>query len=528
MKSVESMNNQSQNIILEMRGITKRFPGVIANEDVDLHLHEAEVLALLGENGAGKSTLMNILVGLYRQDEGEIFVRGESVNIDSPRNSSDLGIGMLHQNFMLVPTMSVAENIILGMTDLQFVPDMRQISKRIRELSERYQLKVDPEAKIWQLSVGEQQRVEILKLIYRGAEILILDEPTAVLTPQETHELQEVLKIMTSEEKSAIFITHKMEEVMSFSDRVMVLQNGKLTATRKISETSPNELARLMVGRDVLFRLEKEDVEPGENILELRNVKVKDDLGLPALRGISFTIRSGEILGIAGVAGNGQDQLAEVITGLRNPNSGQVLISNKDVTNKSPLGMIRSGVSHIPADRMGMGTVGNMQVSENLVMKGYRNEPISSGGIIRPKKILEYAKRMIDSFRIATPTPKTRVKFLSGGNIQKTILAREIDACDGLMVAVHPSRGLDVGATESVRNMLLEQRKKGMGVLLISEDLDELTSIADRIAVMFEGEIMGMINSDDADIEILGLMMSGTRLKTLQEEAGISSAEVKD
>jgi general nucleoside transport system ATP-binding protein len=522
------MNDQTQKLILEMRGISKRFPGVIANDNVNLHLHEGEVLALLGENGAGKSTLMNILVGLYRQDEGEILVRGEPVQIDSPRDSSDLGIGMVHQNFMLVPTMTVTENIILGMAGLPLVPDIREISKRIRALSEQYHLQVDPEAKIWQLSVGEQQRVEILKLIYRGAEILILDEPTAVLTPQEANELQEVLKIMTSEDKSAVFITHKMEEVMAFSDRVMVLQNGKLTATRKTSETSPKELARLMVGRDVLFRLEKEDINPGENVLELINIKVKDDRGLPALRGVSLTIRSGEILGIAGVAGNGQDQLAEVVTGLRTPTSGKVLISNQDATNNSPLGMIQSGVSHIPADRMGMGTVGNMQVSENLVMKGYRNEPISSGGFIRPKKILEFAKHMIESFRIATPTPKTRVKFLSGGNIQKTILAREIDSCEALMVAVYPSRGLDVGATEAVRNMLLEQRQKGMGVLLISEDLDELTSIADRIAVMFEGEIMGVIDSDEADIEMLGLMMSGTRLETLRDEADILAREEKD
>lgn len=520
------MNDQTQKIILEMRGITKRFPGVVANENVDLHLHEGEVLALLGENGAGKSTLMNVLVGLYRQDEGEILVRGESVQIDSPRDSSDLGIGMVHQNFMLVPTMTVAENIILGMADLPLVPDFQKITKRIKALSEKYHLKVEPEAKIWQLSVGEQQRVEILKLIYRGAEILILDEPTAVLTPQEAHELQEVLKIMAAEEKSAIFITHKMEEVMEFSDRVMVLQNGKLTATRMTSETSPNELARLMVGRDVLFRLEKEDSDPGEVVLELKNIKVKDDRGLPALRDVSLTICSGEILGIAGVAGNGQDQLAEVITGLRNPNSGKVYISGNDVTNKSPLGMIKTGVSHIPADRMGMGTVGSMQVSENLVMKGYRNEPISTGGVIRPKKILEFAKRMIESFNIATPSPKTRVKFLSGGNIQKTILAREIDACDGLLVAVYPSRGLDVGATEAVRNMLLEQRQKGMGVLLVSEDLDELTSIADRIAVMFDGKIMGVIDSDEAEIEMLGLMMSGTKLEELQEKE--SSVGVKD
>lgn len=501
-----------------MRNITKHFPGVVANENINLTLYNGEILALLGENGAGKSTLMNILCGLYRQDEGEILLRGEPVQINFPRDAAELGIGMVHQNFMLVPRMTVAENIILGMSSLPFVPDMKEISVRISELSEQYRLKVDPNAYIWQLSVGEQQRVEILKLIYRGAEILILDEPTAVLTPQESQELHDVLKIMTAEGKSAIFITHKMEEVMIFSERVMVLQKGKLKATLKTTETSPQELARLMVGRPVLFRLEKEEQQPGDAILKLEKISAKDDKGLSALEELSLTIHCGEILGIAGVAGNGQDQLAEVITGLRKPTSGVITFSGEDVTGKDPLGMIKAGISFIPADRIGMGIAGNMAISDNLIMKSYRDEPITSKGVIKPKNIVDFANRLVNLFKITTPTLKTSVKFLSGGNIQKTILAREIDACNGLLVAMYPSRGLDVGATESVRNLLLDQRNQGVGVLLISEDLDELTSIADRIAVLFEGRIMGIVNSEDADTEMLGLMTAGVSIDELERD----------
>ena len=444
--------------ILEMRGITKHFPGVMANDRADLELYPGEVLALLGENGAGKSTLMNVLVGLYRPDEGEISVHGQRVEIHSPRDAAALGIGMVHQNFMLVPTMTVAENIILGVTDLPFVPRMDEISRRIRDISRRYNLEVDPNAYIWQLSVGEQQRVEILKLIYRGAEILILDEPTAVLTPQEARELGQILNIMTDEGKSAIFITHKMEEVMAFSQWVRVMQHGRVVAVKKTAETNPQELARLMVGREVLFRLEKDACTPGDVTLELRDVCAANDKALPALRDVSFSIYGGEILGIAGVAGNGQRELAEVVTGLRKVTQGTVFINGKDRTNKPPLEIIQSGVSHIPADRIGMGVVGDMAVADNIAMKGYRQSPLTEHGILHPRRILDLARRMIEAFRIATPSPQTHIKFLSGGNIQKAILAREIDACAGLLVAVYPSRGLDVGATEAVRRRLLEQR----------------------------------------------------------------------
>ncbi|MGC9399294.1 MAG: ABC transporter ATP-binding protein [Anaerolineae bacterium] len=496
--------------VLVMRGITKRFPGVLANDHIDLELYPGEVLALLGENGAGKSTLMNVLIGLYRPDEGEIYVRGKRVEIHSPRDADALGIGMVHQNFMLVETMTVAENIVLGMRELPLVPDMEKIKARIRDISNRYNLKVDPEARIWQLSVGEQQRVEILKLVYRGAEILILDEPTAVLTPQEAGELARVLQVMTDEGKSAVFITHKMDEVVAFSDRVQVLRQGKSVAVKETAETSRQELARLMVGREVLFRLDKGACTPGETVLELNNVHALDDKGLPALQGISLKVRAGEILGIAGVAGNGQRELSEVITGLRQAIKGEVLIKGQPLTNSSPLKIIQAGVSHIPADRIGMGVVGGMAVSDNLAMKGYRTPPLGEGGLLRPQLILEHAKRLITTFNIKTPTPQTPVKFLSGGNIQKAILARELDACDGLLVAVYPSRGLDVGATEAVRKLLLRERDAGKAVLLISEDLQELMTIADRIAVLYEGRVMGVVSAEEADIEQLGLMMLGT------------------
>jgi simple sugar transport system ATP-binding protein len=416
---------------------------------------------------------------------------------------------------MLVDTMTVAENIILGLSDLPFVPDMADVNDRIRQLSEQYNLQVDPEARIWQLSVGEQQRVEILKLIYRGADILILDEPTAVLTPQESKELNGVLQQMTREGKSAIFITHKMEEVIAFSDWVRVLHKGRLVTVKQTAKTNPQELARLMVGRDVLFRLKKKERSLGDVALELTDVSANDDKGLPALSGISFRIRSGEILGVAGVAGNGQTQLIEVLTGLRKVSDGTIRIFGEDRTNKSPLEIINTGVSHIPADRIARGVAGDMSVANNLAMKCYRKPPLAKKGFLHPARILELAWRMIDLFRIDTPTPHTHAKFLSGGNIQKTILAREIDACRGLLVAAYPARGLDVGATEFVRKQMIEQSEAGTAVLLVSEDLEELVTVGDRIAVMFEGKIMGIVPSDDADTETLGMMMAGMSLEEI-------------
>ncbi len=495
--------------LVEMRGICKSFPGVVANDCVDLVLDPGEVLALLGENGAGKSTLMNVLCGLYRPDSGEILVRGKPAAISSPRHAREFGIGMVHQNFKLVDSMTVTENVILGLADQNFVLDLAAAKKDIRELSARYNLRVDPDACVWQLSVGEQQRVEILKLLYRKAEILILDEPTAVLTPQESRELNHVVHLMRSEGKSAIFITHKMDEVMTFSDRVMVLRKGKVVAGKATKDTSPKDLANLMVGREILFSIDKKPFSPGATILELDSVCADDDRGLPALKSVSLRLRSGEILGIAGVAGNGQRELAEVITGLRPARSGTVKVKGVDATNKSPLSFIKAGVGHIPQDRSSVGAVGDMSVADNLAMKGYRGRPLSLGIFLLPKKFLELAKKMIASFKIATPTPETQVKFLSGGNIQKTILAREIGACSSLLVAVYPSRGLDIGATESVRRQLVAQRDSGLGVLFVSEDIDELAQVCDTIAVLSEGKVMGVIPASGADPERMGLMMAG-------------------
>jgi len=492
-----------------MRGVSKSFPGVQANDSVDLILHPGEVLALLGENGAGKSTLMNILCGLYRPDCGEIFVKGAPAAITSPKVSQQLGIGMVHQNFKLVDSMTVTENILLGLAGVSFIPDMKTARRELLALAEKYNLKVNPDAAIWQLSVGEQQRVEILKLLYRKAEILILDEPTAVLTPQESLELSKVVRTMRSEGKSAVFITHKMEEVMSFSDRVMVLRKGKVVATAWTVDTSPSELARMMVGREILFQIEKKDFSPGETLLEVDGVSALDDRGLPALRNVSLSIRAGEILGIAGVAGNGQRELAEAITGLRKIDSGRIRVRAKDLTNASPLQIIKSGVAHIPQDRSSVGAVGDMSVASNLAMKEYRKKPLSVGIFLIPGRILEKARKLIEKFSIATPSPETRVKFLSGGNIQKTILAREIGSCRNLLVAVYPSRGLDVGATESVRRQLIAQRDQGLGVLFVSEDLDELIQVSDTIAVMFEGRIMEHLPTAEASPEKLGLLMAG-------------------
>mgnify|MGYP002399363951 FL=1 len=492
-----------------MRGISKAFPGVRANDCVDLELFPGEVLALLGENGAGKSTLMNILCGLYRPDAGEIEVRGRRVYIESPRDSQALGIGMVHQNFKLVDSMTVLENIILGMKNQPLVLDMKTVRTQVLQLSERYNLKVDPDASIWQLSVGEQQRVEILKLLYRKAEILILDEPTAVLTPQESAELAKVIRLMKSEGKSAIFITHKMEEVMNFSDRVMVLRKGKVVAGIPTVSTSPSELARLMVGREMLFSIEKNPFAPGRTILKLESICAKDDRGLDALKEVDLEIRSGEILGIAGVAGNGQKELAEVITGLRKPESGRVRLDERDMSHGSPIAMIKAGVAHIPQDRASVGSVGDLSVASNLAMKDYRKPPLSAGVFLIPQRMTALAKKLIERFKIMTPGPDTHVKFLSGGNIQKTILAREIGACRSLLVAVYPSRGLDIGATESVRRRLVDQRDQGLGVLLVSEDVDELIQVADTIAVLFEGKVMAVMPSKEAEPERLGLLMAG-------------------
>ncbi|MCL5282494.1 MAG: ABC transporter ATP-binding protein, partial [Planctomycetes bacterium] len=436
---------------VKMKGITKRFPGVVANQCVDLEVRPGEIHALLGENGAGKSTLMSILSGLYHPDEGKVYLHGKSVDIRSPRQAGELGIGMVHQHFMLVEMHTVAENVTLGLKEPRFWLNLSETEREIEKLSQQYGLQVDPRAYIWQLSVGEQQRVEILKMLYRGVDILILDEPTAVLTPPEAEELFTTLRRMAAEGRAIIFISHKLDEVMSIADRITVLRAGKVEATLDKNRTSKKELARLMVGREVLFHLEKNDVQPGAVVLELTDINVLGDRGVPALRDVSFSVRQGEILGVAGVAGNGQRELAEVITGLRKARGGEVNIVGCTLTNCSPREIIAAGVSHIPEDRLGMGLIPNLPVSDNAILKGYRQAPLSRGPFLDSVSIRSFVQTLIDTFGIVTPSQETPIKQLSGGNLQKALLAREINIGPKMMVAVHPTRGLDVGATESVR-----------------------------------------------------------------------------
>ena len=504
---------KKEKLALEMRGIVKTFPGVIANDNVDLTLREGEIHALLGENGAGKSTLMNILNGLYAQDAGEVFIYGEDVTLHSPRDAIAAGVGMVHQHFMLVPTLTVAENIVLGDKSVDYIVNYDQLEKKIADISREYGLEVDPQAKIWQLSVGEQQRVEILKMLYQGAKILILDEPTAVLTPQEVTELFKTLRGMVATGHSVIFISHKLDEVLDISDRVTVLRRGKVTAIVDTATTSKAELAQTMVGREVLFRVEKEPAQPGEVVLQIEGVEALNNRGLPALRGLSLEVHSGEVLGIAGVAGNGQTELAEVINGLREVGNGRIFLHGKDITNKPATTSIDLGVAHIPADRNKVGSAPSLGVDENMIMKGYREEPLSHGWSLDLKEIARYATDLVKRFDVKTPTIKTEARLLSGGNLQKLILARELSRKPDLIIAVSPSRGVDAGATEAAHRRLIEERDRGAAILLISEDLDELLSLSDRIAVIYEGKIFGEVPPEDERIEEIGLMMAGSTME---------------
>jgi ABC-type uncharacterized transport system ATPase subunit len=494
--------------LLEMRGITKSFPGVVANNDVNLTIYPGEVHALLGENGAGKSTLMNILTGLYRPDKGEIIVRNKKVELRSPRDAVELGIGMVHQHFRLVYPHTVMENIILGVKQNRFFLKPSQLQKEIEDVSIKYGLKVDPTAKIWQLSVGEQQRVEIIKLLYRGAEILILDEPTAVLTPQEVGELFITLKKMAAIGKAVIVITHKLNEVMEVANRITVLRSGKSVATVLKDDTNKEELIKLMVGREVQAECNQSRTYGKEEILKVEKVNILNDKNMPALRDFSLTIHAGEILGIAGVAGNGQKELSEGISGLRKVISGNIKIKNEDITNHSPDKIIEAGVAFIPEDRLGMGLVPNLSLVQNLILKRYKKE-YSRRGMLNHRYAQEKATQIVKDFDIKNSGMSRPVKLMSGGNQQKLLLAREISKRPVLLIAAYPSRGLDISATEAVHKILLEQKQQGTAILLISEDLDELVNLSDRIAVMFEGRIMGIVDSCQANYEEIGLMMTG-------------------
>lgn len=494
-----------------MRGIVKRFPGVLANDHVDFDLRPGEVHALLGENGAGKSTLMNILSGLYRPDAGLIRVNGRPVHFNSPRDAIAAGLGMVHQHFMLVPTQTVTENIILGLSEPRFFLPLDQLDQRVLALQEQYGLRVDPKARIWQLSVGEQQRVEILKMLYRGANVLIMDEPTAVLTPQEVEELFHTLRAMVARGHSVIFISHKLDEVLKISNRITVLRQGRVAASGiPAHEATKAQLAQLMVGREVVFTVRKKPVQPGEVVLSVEDVCAENDRGLPALRHFSIQVRAGEIVGIAGVAGNGQSELAQVITGLRRCSCGRVVIAGEDIANRPPRAAIERHVAHIPEDRHGVGSSPGLSLAENLIMKSHRRPPISNGWVLNLPMIRRQAAQLKDEYNIIAPSVEVQARLLSGGNLQKAILAREISAGPRLIIAVQPTRGLDVGAIETVQNLLLKEREHGAAILLISEELEELLTLSDRIVGMYEGRHMGELNAEEATLAAIGLMMAGT------------------
>lgn len=500
--------------VVELKQITKVFPGIIANDSISFKLHKGEIHALLGENGAGKSTLMNIVFGLYQPEEGSIEVNGEPVIIDSPNRAIELGIGMVHQHFKLVQPFTVTENIILGSEPKKGTRiNYKKATEEIRQLSEQYGLQVNPNAKIHDISVGMQQRVEILKTLYRGAEILIFDEPTAVLTPQEISELMEIMKRLVAEGKSIILITHKLKEIMQIADNVTIIRRGKVVDTVKKSETTPQELAEKMVGRNVTFKVDKKPAEPGDVVLQMENIISNNKEGVAILQGLNLEVRAGEILGIAGVDGNGQSELIEALTGLRHVDGGTVKLLGKDITNLSPRKITESGVSHIPEDRHKHGLVLDFSVSENMVLETYYKAPFNKGGFLNFDAIDKHATRLVERFDVRTPSIATHARSLSGGNQQKAIIAREIDKNPTLMIAAQPTRGLDVGAIEFVQQQLIAQRDQGKAVLLISFELDEIINVSDRIAVIYEGQIVGEVLPDKTNDQELGLMMAGSTAK---------------
>ena len=512
------------NLIVEMKGIVKRFPGVLASDHVDFDLREGEIHALLGENGAGKSTLMNVLAGLYKQDAGIIKIKGEQVEFSSPRDSINAGIGMVHQHFMLVPSQTVTENILLGLDEPRFIMNLSEYDKKIADLGDKYGLKVDPRAKIWQLSVGEQQRVELLKMLYRGADVLVMDEPTAVLAPTEIEVMFDTLRSMVAQGKSIIFISHKLQEVAAIADRVSVLRRGKATASGvEAKGVSRQELAKLMVGRDVVFSVDKKPSKPGNVILDVEDVHAENDKGLKSLNGVSLNVRAGEIVGIAGVAGNGQIELSQVIAGMRQCSQGEVRLDGDKVSNRNTLYGIEHGMSYVPEDRNHVGSSPNLSVTDNVIMKNYRKPPISKGSMLDMNAATKFAKELKEAYDIIVPTVNTPVRLLSGGNLQRVILAREISGHPNFMVAVQPTRGLDVGAIEGVHRLLLTQREAGSAVLLISEELEELLALSDRVYVIYEGKIMGEVKvgggeSDESLVDAIGQMMTGSTLEQIQSE----------
>jgi simple sugar transport system ATP-binding protein len=495
----------NQTPLLQLIGITKRFPGVIANHQVTLELHSGEVLALLGENGAGKSTLISILYGLYQPDEGEIMLEGRAVQIESPSHALRLGIGLVPQHPLLVNRHTVAENLALGRHGL--FPAQR-IAPRIRELAGQYGLEVNPQAFIHQLSPGEKQRVEILRALLGGARVLILDEPTSVLTPQEAEALFRVMRGLRETGKSLIFISHKLEEVLSITDRITVLRRGEVVGNLPTPGATRTQLAELMVGRNVSFERKRQTVPPGEPMLEVRNLHARSRRGLDALKNISFSLHQSEVLGVAGVAGNGQSELIEVLAGLHHPESGEIRLDGVPLE-ADPAKLFDMGVAHIPEDRIHMGTVPSMSVAENLALRTYHKPPLANGFMRDLEAYAVNARARIAEYAMSTPGPETPTRLLSGGNIQKVILARELAGDARVILAVHPTYGLDIGATDQVHKVLLERTKEGAGVLLVSEDLEELLSLSDRIAILYHGELRGPFEVGSISREQIGLYMTG-------------------
>lgn len=498
-------------VAIEMREIVKKFGDFTANDHISLKVYKGEVHAILGENGAGKSTLMNVLYGLYRPTSGEILVRGKKEEITDPSRAIALGIGMVHQHFMLVQPFTVTENIILGMEPMKGITvDLKTARQKVLELSKRYNMQVDPDAHVEDISVGMQQRVEILKVLYRGADILILDEPTASLTPQEIQELMEIIGHLTADGKSVILITHKLKEIKACADSCTIIRQGKYIGTVKVDEVSEQELASMMVGRNVEFVVEKKELEPGGTVLDVQDLHGKDYRGVEILKGLNLKVRRGEIVGLAGVDGNGQTELVEILTGLRKGESGRVVMNGKDVFNKTPKEIFDSGITSIPADRQKHGLVLEFSVAENLILQNYKKEPYAKSGVLQKKNIFRHATELIKKFDIRPSGSEERAAgTLSGGNQQKVIIAREVTNDSELLIAVNPTRGLDVGAIEFVHRYLVEQRNKNKAVLLVSFELDEIMSLSDRIEVIFDGRISGSVDGRKADENELGLMMAG-------------------
>jgi simple sugar transport system ATP-binding protein len=504
--------------MLQMRGITKRFPGVLASDNVDFDVYPGEVHTLLGENGAGKSTLMKILYGLYEADEGEVLLNGEPLDIHDPTDAISHGIGMIHQHFMLVPTLTVAENVALGLKSTKgFRTDLDVVSARIDELSEVYGLSVDPSSFIWQMAVGEQQRVEIIKALYRDARLLILDEPTAVLTPQEVDQLFVTLRQLTDDGRGLIFISHKLHEVLALSTRITVLRHGKVTGSVPVEGATRQSLAQMMVGRAVKLAPDKTEAKPAAAALEIRGLKVTNDRGGEGVRGLDLDVRGGEIMGVAGVSGNGQMLLAEAIAGLRTPTAGSITIAGTETTGMSPKAVRDHGLAYVPEKRMKDGAIGEFTISENILLIDHNDQRYLNRGLFDFGAIKAHAQQLVDEYLVKTPTLETPARNLSGGNIQKMIIARELSGTPDVLVAAQPTRGVDIGAAEYIHTRLIRQRDENTAILMISEDLDEVFGVSDRVAVMYEGQVMGIVDPKTATRQQVGLMMAGV---TQEQQVG--------